>query len=163
MRTLALVDGEHYPPVVRAALERASADNEVVAALLVGGREKLDGTPDYGVALERVGTDEPFATAMLAAARRHNAGRVLDLSDEPVIGQEERVRLICHARAGGLEYAGPDFHFRPPRTVAVPTPTVAVVGTGKRVGKTAVSAHMARLLRAAGREVVVVAMGRGGP
>jgi cyclic 2,3-diphosphoglycerate synthase len=37
-----------------------------------------------------------------------------------------------------------------------------VIGTGKRVGKTAVTAHLARLL-ARDREVVVVAMGRGGP
>ena len=39
MRTLALVDGEHYPPVTRAALEvAAERGHEVVAALLVGGR-----------------------------------------------------------------------------------------------------------------------------
>jgi cyclic 2,3-diphosphoglycerate synthetase len=37
-----------------------------------------------------------------------------------------------------------------------------VIGTGKRVGKTAVIGHLARLL-ARDREVVVVAMGRGGP
>jgi len=37
-----------------------------------------------------------------------------------------------------------------------------VIGTGKRVGKTAVTGHIARLL-ARDREVVVVAMGRGGP
>jgi cyclic 2,3-diphosphoglycerate synthetase len=37
-----------------------------------------------------------------------------------------------------------------------------VAGTGKRVGKTAVTGHLARLL-ATDREVVVVAMGRGGP
>ena len=37
-----------------------------------------------------------------------------------------------------------------------------MVGTGKRVGKTAVTGHVARLL-AAERNVVVVAMGRGGP
>jgi cyclic 2,3-diphosphoglycerate synthetase len=36
------------------------------------------------------------------------------------------------------------------------------VGTGKRVGKTAVTGHLARLL-ARDRRVVVVAMGRGGP
>ena len=42
MRTLALVDGEHYPPVTRAALEvAAERGHEVVAALLVGGTEKL--------------------------------------------------------------------------------------------------------------------------
>jgi cyclic 2,3-diphosphoglycerate synthetase len=37
-----------------------------------------------------------------------------------------------------------------------------VIGTGKRVGKTAVTGHVARLL-ARDRNVVVVAMGRGGP
>jgi cyclic 2,3-diphosphoglycerate synthetase len=37
-----------------------------------------------------------------------------------------------------------------------------VIGTGKRVGKTAVTGHLARLL-ARDRDLVVVAMGRGGP
>jgi len=41
-------------------------------------------------------------------------------------------------------------------------PSIAVIGTGKRVGKTAVTAHVARLL-ARDLDVVVVAMGRGGP
>ncbi len=53
MRTLALVDGEHYPPVTRAALAvAAERGHEVVAALLVGGTEKLGaggGLPDLGV------------------------------------------------------------------------------------------------------------------
>jgi cyclic 2,3-diphosphoglycerate synthetase len=41
-------------------------------------------------------------------------------------------------------------------------PSISIVGTGKRVGKTAVAGHAARLL-ARDRDVVVVAMGRGGP
>jgi len=41
-------------------------------------------------------------------------------------------------------------------------PSLAFGGTGKRVGKTAVTAHAARLL-ARSRKVVAVAMGRGGP
>jgi cyclic 2,3-diphosphoglycerate synthetase len=41
-------------------------------------------------------------------------------------------------------------------------PALAVIGSGKRVGKTAVTGHVARLLSRT-REVVVVAMGRGGP
>ena len=48
-RALAIVDGEHYPPVVRDAL--AELPYEVVAAVLVGGTEKLRGTADYGVEL----------------------------------------------------------------------------------------------------------------
>ena len=43
-----------------------------------------------------------------------------------------------------------------------PLPSIGVIGTGKRVGKTAVTGHLARLL-ARDRDVVVVAMGRGGP
>ena len=49
-RAVAIVDGEHYPPVVRQALEEH--DDLVVAAVLVGGVEKLRGGEDYGVPLE---------------------------------------------------------------------------------------------------------------
>jgi cyclic 2,3-diphosphoglycerate synthetase len=41
-------------------------------------------------------------------------------------------------------------------------PSIGIVGTGKRVGKTAVGAHAARVLSEQ-YDVVVVAMGRGGP
>jgi cyclic 2,3-diphosphoglycerate synthetase len=44
----------------------------------------------------------------------------------------------------------------------VDVPTLAVIGTGKRVGKTAVTGHVARSLSAS-YALVVVAMGRGGP
>jgi cyclic 2,3-diphosphoglycerate synthase len=157
---LALVDGEHYPAVVRAAIAQAGEDGPVVAALLLGGVEKLDGVPDYGVPLERVAGDP--GAALVAAARRHGAERVVDLSDEPVLDERTRFRLIAHALAAGLEYAGADFAFRPPPRPGAGVPALAVVGTAKRIGKTAVSGHAARLL-SADRRVVVVAMGRGGP
>jgi cyclic 2,3-diphosphoglycerate synthase len=157
---LALVDGEHYPAVVRAAIAQAGEDGPVVAALLLGGVEKLDGVPDYGVPLEHV--DGHPATALVAAARRHGAERVVDLSDEPVLDERTRFRLIAHALAAGLEYSGADFAFRPPPRPDAGVPALAVVGTAKRIGKTAVSAHAARLL-SSDRRVVVVAMGRGGP
>ncbi len=157
---LVLVDGEHYPSVVRAAIRQVGQDGPVVAALLLGGVEKLDGVPDYGVPLERLDGDP--AAAMVEAARRHGAGRVVDLSDEPVLDERTRFRLIAHALAAGLEYTGADFAFRPPPRPDAGVPALAVVGTAKRIGKTAVSAHAARLL-SADRRVVVVAMGRGGP
>ena len=63
MRTLALVDGEHYPPVTRAALDLArERGHEIVAALLVGGTEKLgpgDEPPDLGVSHLWVVHEEP--------------------------------------------------------------------------------------------------------
>ncbi|MDX6520872.1 MAG: cyclic 2,3-diphosphoglycerate synthase, partial [Gaiellales bacterium] len=136
-RVLALVDGEHYPPVVRAALEQAGREADVVAALLLGGTEKLDGDPEFGVPLERVSGDA--ATSMLAAAGRHGADRVLDLSDEPVLTEERRMWLAANALAAGLVYEGADFELRPPAREPMSLPALAVVGTGKRVGKTAVS------------------------
>jgi cyclic 2,3-diphosphoglycerate synthetase len=160
-RVLALVDGEHYPQVVRAALEQASASADVVAALLLGGTEKLAGDPDYGVPLETLSGDA--ASSMLEVAARHGADRVLDLSDEPVLSEKRRLWLAANALAAGLAYEGADFELRPPVAEPLDHPALAIVGTGKRVGKTAVSAHAARLLHAAGRDVVVVAMGRGGP
>ena len=151
-RVVAIVDGEHYPPVVRAALEEI--DDLVVAAVLVGGTEKLRGDVDgYGVPLE---------PSVEAAVERHRPDLVLDLSDEPVLGPPERLALASRVLALGIPYEGPDFRFDPPPAVVVGVPTLAVIGTGKRVGKTAVTGHVARRLAAA-RRTVVVAMGRGGP
>src|SRR6266705_226217 len=47
VKAIAIVDGEHYPDVVREALGELSYDFVVV--ILIGGTEKLRGVPDYGV------------------------------------------------------------------------------------------------------------------
>ena len=119
-RVLALVDGEHYPQVVRAALEQASATADVVAALLLGGTEKLAGAPDYGVPLETLSGDA--ASSMLEAAARHGADRVLDLSDEPVLSEKRRLWLAANALAAGLAYEGADFELRPPAAEPLDAP-----------------------------------------
>jgi cyclic 2,3-diphosphoglycerate synthetase len=147
VKALVLIDGEHYPPVVRDAL--AALSYEVVGALLVGGTEKLRGDDEYGV---------PLVDSLEAV----DADLVVDLSDEPVLGPRERLLWASRALALGLPYEGADFRFDPPPLSAVDTPSLAVIGLGKRVGKTAVAGHVARVL-ARERLVVVVAMGRGGP
>ena len=166
MRTLALVDGEHYPPVTRAALEVASErGHEIVAALLVGGTEKLapgDDPPDLGVPVIVV-AEEP-RHALLAAIADLSPEVVLDLSDEPVLGYRERMEMIAVALAAGVAYVGPDFRLDPPdHGPPLTVPTLAVIGTGKRTGKTAIAGAVARLAARRGLEPVVVAMGRGGP
>ncbi|HXV33088.1 MAG TPA: 2,3-diphosphoglycerate synthetase, partial [Gaiellaceae bacterium] len=149
---LALIDGEHYPDVVVETL--SSLRYEVVGVVMLGGTEKLrDGTPDYGVPLWR---------SLAEALAEVDVEVVVDLSDEPVVGPRRRFRLASQALAHGLPYVGADFRLDPVRFAELGHPALAVMGTGKRVGKTAVSGHVARLL-AASREVVVVAMGRGGP
>ena len=148
-RALVVVDGEHYAPVVRDAI--AALPYTVVAAWLAGGTEKLRGDADYGV---------PLVDSFEAAVA--DVDVVFDLSDEPVLGPPERFLLASRALAAGASYEGADFRFEPPRYGPFPLPSLAVIGTGKRVGKTAVTGHVARLL-AREREVVVVSMGRGGP
>ena len=166
MRILALVDGQHFPPVVRSALERLPQlfpGSTVVAAALLGGNEKLtgDGLPDLGVP---VVTDASPDDALLAGLREHSADLVYDLSDEPVVDARIRMRLAARVLATGVSYAGPDFAFEPPPRPRLATkPSLTVIGTGKRTGKTAVAAHVARLLKERGTPPVIVAMGRGGP
>jgi cyclic 2,3-diphosphoglycerate synthetase len=151
VRALALIDGEHYPDVVRVAF--AGLDHDVAGAVLLGGTEKLRGGEDYGVPLFET-LDEAFEAI--------SPEIVVDLSDEPIADPPRRFRLASRVLARGVPYVGADFRFDPVRFEPFSRPALAVIGTGKRVGKTAVAGHIARLLS---RElfVVVVAMGRGGP
>jgi cyclic 2,3-diphosphoglycerate synthase len=151
VRALALIDGEHYAPVVREAL--AGLPYDVAAALLVGGTEKLRGGEDYGV---------PVVADLETALDEHGPDLVYDLSDEPVLGPRERFLLASRVLARGLPYEGSDFRFDPPELRPFELPSLGIIGTGKRIGKTALAGYAARLL-AEDREVVVVAMGRGGP
>jgi cyclic 2,3-diphosphoglycerate synthetase len=166
LRVIALVDGEHYPPVTRWGLDIARmAGYEVVAAVMVGGGEKLaaDRAIDLGDVPVLAGAEGP-AAALDRAIVAHRPQGVLDLSDEPVLGYEQRMELIAVTLAHGLIYDGPDFRFDPPITeVPLPATTLAVIGTGKRVAKTAVAGHLARIAVKEGANPVVVAMGRGGP
>ncbi len=79
-----------------------------------------------------------------------------------MLGPVERFAWASRALAAGLPYIGADFRFDPPELEPFELPSISVIGTGKRVGKTAVTTHLARLF-ALDRSVVVVAMGRGGP
>jgi cyclic 2,3-diphosphoglycerate synthetase len=152
VKALALIDGEHYPDVVRAAF--ASLPYEVYGAVLLGGTEKLrSDRPDYGV---------PLYDSLEEGLAAGGAEVVVDLSDEPVVDPPRRFRLASRALAAGLPYEGADFRFDPVAFSPLDRPALAVIGSGKRVGKTAVAGHVVRLLSRS-REVVVVAMGRGGP
>ncbi|MBI3648319.1 MAG: 2,3-diphosphoglycerate synthetase [Actinobacteria bacterium] len=74
------------------------------------------------------------------------------------------MEVAAVALSRGLPYLGPDFRLDPP--IAGPplaVPTVAVIGTGKRTGKTAIGGEVARVARDLGLDPILVAMGRGGP
>jgi cyclic 2,3-diphosphoglycerate synthetase len=170
VKVLVLVDGEHYPPVTRWAISTLPARGlEPVAALYIGGIEKLrpDEPSDLGVPVIAGRTDGDRMRALaeaLDAPVAQGVEAVADLSDEPVLGYRERMELIAVALARGLAYVGGDFRLDPPVDgPALEPPTLAVIGTGKRTGKTAIAGDAARRAAATGRAPILVAMGRGGP
>jgi cyclic 2,3-diphosphoglycerate synthase len=154
---IALIDGEHHPVAVRELLDRL----DLAAVIFCGGEEKLGpGSLEdhYGRPVE---TDPEDALRRLAPA----ADAVIDLADEPVLPASAKLRLAALALSLGLRYEVPGARLEPPRYEPVPFdgPKLAVIGTGKRTGKTAVASHWAMLLREAGVVPVIVCMGRGGP
>jgi cyclic 2,3-diphosphoglycerate synthetase len=154
---IALIDGEHHPAAVREAL----AHLDLVGVVFCGGEEKLGpGSLEehYGRPVE---TEPEEGLRRLAPV----ADAVVDLADEPVLAASAKLRLAALALSLGLRYEGPGTVLEPPRYEPVPFdgPKLAVIGTGKRTGKTAVAGHWATLLREAGARPVIVCMGRGGP
>jgi cyclic 2,3-diphosphoglycerate synthetase len=163
VRALFLIDGEHYPPVVVDAMQSVhqSLRAEGVAAAFLGGTEKIRDGFDYGVPLVE---DTDPVSAVEKALADYEVDVVVDLSDEPVIGYRERMKIASLVLYAGARYLGSDFELKPPDLRPVSTkPSLAVIGTGKRVGKTAISGYLARLLAREGFEPGVVSMGRGGP
>jgi cyclic 2,3-diphosphoglycerate synthase len=154
-RVIALVDGEHHPPAVRATLDEL----DPVGTIFCGGEEKLPPGPlerHYGRPVE----DDPEAALRRLAPA---ADAVVDLADEPALPASAKLRLAALALHLGLRFESPGLRLDPPRyeRVAFDGPKLAVIGTGKRTGKTAVAGHWAGLLRE--RDPVIVCMGRGGP
>jgi cyclic 2,3-diphosphoglycerate synthase len=152
---IALIDGEHHPAAVREAL----AALDLAGVIFCGGEEKLRPGPleeHYGRPVE---SDPEEALGRLAP----RAEAVVDLADEPVLPPSAKLRLASLALHLGLRYEAPGLRLDPPRyeRVAFDRPTLAVIATGKRTGKTALACHLAGLLRE--RDPVVVCMGRGGP
>ncbi|HYN90897.1 MAG TPA: hypothetical protein VER75_03170 [Thermoleophilaceae bacterium] len=154
---IALIDGEHHPAAVRDVL----AGLDLAGVVFCGGEEKLGPGPleeHYGRPVE---TDPEEALRRLAP----QADAVVDLADEPVLPASAKLRLAALALSLGLAYEAPGTRFEPPRyePVELDGPKLAVIGTGKRTGKTAVAGHWAGLLSEQGVDPVIVCMGRGGP
>ena len=160
---IALVDGEHHPAAVRDALDRLERERGLAGVVFCGGEEKLRPGP-----ARRATTGERSRpTAMRACAGcAPSAGAVVDLADEPVLAPR---RAAAPGGARPPPRRSPTRRracaWSPPAYARVDFagPKLAVIGSGKRTGKTAVAGHWARLLSERGTEPVLVCMGRGGP
>ncbi len=167
-RAVCLIDGEHYLPVNQSGIEhvRSVRGYDVVAAVFIGGIEKI-GSPDdlrkLGVpVIAEVDPIEGIARAL----EEYEPDVVVDLSDDPVVRPPQRFDYANLILAKNAVYEGADFRFDPPEYADIPQkPSISVVGTAKRVGKTAIAAYIARLLAKNSDEFepLIVTMGRGGP
>ena len=159
---IVLIDGEHHPSVVRDAIERLRP----VGVVWCGGEEKVarevldDPGAHYGIAFD---PSEPREEALRRLAPEADA--VLDLADEPVLAGPAKLRLAALALHLGLAYETATESFDPPRYERIDFGgrILAVIGTGKRTGKTAVACQLAGVLRDRGARPAIVSMGRGGP
>ena len=159
---IVLLDGEHHPSVVRDAVARLAP----VGAVWCGGEEKV-AQAVLGDPARHYGIEFDAAEAPERALRRlaPSADAVVDLADEPALGATAKLRLAALALHLGLRYETATETFEPPHYERLDFDgrVLAVIGTGKRTGKTAVSCHLAALLREQGAEPAIVSMGRGGP
>jgi cyclic 2,3-diphosphoglycerate synthetase len=96
--------------------------------------------------------------------KTYNADVVMDLSDEPVLDYTKRFKIASKVLSLGIPYKGPDFEFKPLTEYdVVEKPSIKILGTGKRIGKTAVSSFATREIHKDNYNPCVIAMGRGGP
>lgn len=172
-KIICLVDGEHYLPVTKSAISIINdlEHNEIVSIIFIGGTEKLK-TEDpkkyselmgYPVYFGKDKDEIPF-DLIDEMIDRYNPNIVMDLSDEPVLDYSKRFKIASNVLSKGVVYEGPDFRFEPPTQAEIPVkPSIKIIGTGKRIGKTAVSTYTSRLIDKYNFNPCVVAMGRGGP
>ena len=152
---LALIDGEHYPAVTKWALKRINA----CCAVFLGGSEKIERELELDITVFR---DDDYLKAIKRAIEAFPIEEVIDLSDEPILTYEDRFRIASFLMLHGITYRGADFEFRPKRMKRLKKPSISIIGTGKRIGKTGVSGFVARTLKEVANPVIVT-MGRGGP
>ncbi|NJE26027.1 2,3-diphosphoglycerate synthetase [Thermococcus sp. MV5] len=157
---MVLIDGEHYPDVTAWAIKKLG---NVSCAVFLGGTEKIG---DIKSLEKQIGVklyhEDNYLSAIKKAIRENIIEEVVDLSDEPVVNYEDRFRIAALLLKLGIKYKGADFEFSPKKLKKINKPTLTILGTGKRVGKTAVSGFVARTLKEIAKPIIVT-MGRGGP
>lgn len=172
-KVLCLVDGEHYFPVTKSAIDKLEDNGYGVQVLLfIGGTEKLrnsnvDEIEEIFGKPVKFGEDHSKIPYDLISSliEEYDVDMVMDLSDEPVVNYEKRFKIATVVLQHGIAYQGSDFEFKPLEEYDVlNNPSYKILGTGKRIGKTAVSAYTARLINSEDKyDPCIVAMGRGGP
>ncbi len=172
-KMLCLVDGEHYLPVTKSSVQELDNlnDVEVVALVFIGGTEKLRESNESEFS-KKMGKPVYFGTdhhkipydLIEKIIKEYDVDVVMDLSDEPIVDYSKRFKIASLILSLNIPYQGPDFKFDPlTQEDILKKPSIKILGTGKRIGKTGVSAYAARLIHKNDYNPCIIAMGRGGP
>jgi cyclic 2,3-diphosphoglycerate synthetase len=163
---IVLIDGEHYPQVTYdaiAMLKRIYPGN-FKGIIFLGGTEKLveDDLEDFfGEEIYKI---KNLDLDFIKALKHFKPDIVYDLSDEPVVNYIIRMKIASFCLYCRCSYMGPDFLFSyDEKSISCKKPSLAIIGTGKRIGKTAVSSYVAKIYTEDNIDVCIIAMGRGGP
>jgi cyclic 2,3-diphosphoglycerate synthase len=165
-RVIALIDGEHYPQVTSDAISvlKENFGKRFAGIIFMGGTEKISAKKIDEYFDEELFAVQDFETDFIKGLAYFKPDLVYDLSDEPVVNYTIRMKIASYCFSAKSSYMGPDFLFDYETNDFYPEiPSVSVIGTGKRIGKTAISAYIAKTLKKEKMNVCIVAMGRGGP
>ena len=160
-----LIDGEHYPQTNYDSIQKLKKifAGNVSGIIFLGGTEKLLASKLDSFYGYRVFDIKDLDTDFPAALDIFKPDFVYDLSDEPIVNYKVRMKIASFCFARQCSYLGPDFCFEyEPKDIILSKPGILIIGTGKRVGKTAVSSYIAKLMSKKSN-VCIIAMGRGGP
>lgn len=165
-KLVALIDGEHYPEVTGDAVKllKSYFCGTFSGIIFLGGTEKLivDDLEKYFK--EKVYIINDLDSDFCSALKHFGADIAYDLSDEPVVDYRIRMKIASFCMAHEYSYMGPDFLFNwEKKDIKISKKTLSIIGTGKRIGKTAISSYIAKILSAEGIDLAILAMGRGGP
>lgn len=165
-RLIAIIDGEHYPQITFDAIEvlKKEFPGEFCGIIFLGGTEKITTGNFTDFFNDKVFVIKNFLTDFPAALDRFKPDLVYDLSDEPVVNHRIRMTIASFCFFKKASYMGPDFLFKYEKKLyETKNPSISIIGTGKRIGKTAISSFIARIFKKNAVDVLIVAMGRGGP
>ena len=165
-RLIAIIDGEHYPQITFDAIEvlKKEFKGEFCGIIFLGGTEKITTGNFTDFFNDKVFVIKNFLTDFPAALDRFKPDLVYDLSDEPVVNHRIRMIIASFCFFKKASYMGPDFLFKYEKKLyETRNPSISIIGTGKRIGKTAISSFIAKIFKKNALDVLIVAMGRGGP
>ena len=114
---IAAIDGTHHPPVVKDALQVLMQTRSVVAAIFLGGTEKIGALQDlegyFEIPVFFPKNLDAIGAMLPAILSQYPADTVFDLSDDPVIDSKSRMKLATEILYHGLTYEGADYLLKP--------------------------------------------------